>query len=49
MGKNENKMIGYMIVAIVAYYVLSAIIPFLIIGVIGWIGMKAYQQYQNLK
>ena len=37
MHDNQNKLIGYMIVAIVAYYILSAIVPFLIVGVFGWI------------
>ena len=37
MHEDQNKIIGYMIAAIVAYYILSAIVPFLIVGVLGWI------------
>jgi len=33
----KQKIIGYMIAAIVAYYILSAIVPFLIVALIGWI------------
>ncbi|MEI8287890.1 MAG: hypothetical protein WCH99_00340 [Verrucomicrobiota bacterium] len=47
--KQINTIIGYAVVAIVAYYVLSAIIPFLIAGVIGWVVLKAYAQYQRNK
>ena len=40
MHEDQNKMIGYMIVAIVAYYILSAIVPFLIVGVVGLIAFR---------
>jgi hypothetical protein len=46
---DERKVIGYAVVAIIAYYVLAAIVPFLIWGVIGWLVFKAYQQYQRSK
>jgi hypothetical protein len=29
MHENQNKLIGYLVLAIVAYHVLNAIIPFL--------------------
>ena len=44
MHEDQNKIIGYMIVAIVAYYILSAIIPFLIVGVLGWIVLHVINQ-----
>jgi len=42
MHDNQNKVIGYMIVAIVAYYILSAIMPFLIWGLIGLVVVRIY-------
>ncbi|MEI6073924.1 MAG: hypothetical protein WCS94_00020 [Verrucomicrobiota bacterium] len=44
MHEDQNKIIGYMIAAIVAYYILSAIIPFLIVGVLGWIVLCVINQ-----
>ena len=40
MHEDQNKIIGYMVVAIVAYYILSAIVPFLIVGVVGLIAFR---------
>ena len=45
----QNKIVGYMVVAIFAYYVLSVIFPFLIVGVIGWVGFKAFEEYSKRK
>jgi hypothetical protein len=44
MYDNQNKIIGYMIVAIVAYYILSAIVPFLIMAVVGMVVWRIYEQ-----
>ncbi len=45
----QNKIVGYMVVAIFAYYILSVIFPFLIVGVIGWVGFKAFEEYSKRK
>ena len=47
--KNTNKFIGYAVVAIVAYYVLQMIVPFLFYGVIGLVGWRVYQEHQKTK
>ena len=44
MHDSQNQIIGYMIVAIVAFYILSAIVPFLIVGVVGWIVLRVIEQ-----
>jgi hypothetical protein len=49
MRENENKLIGYMVMAIIAYYILEVIVPFLIWGVIIWVVFKAYLEYQKHK
>jgi hypothetical protein len=49
MRENENKLIGYMVMAIIAYYILEVIVPFLIWGVIGWVVFQAYLEYQKHK
>lgn len=35
MYDQQNKLIGYMVLAIVAYYVLSAIVPFITVALVG--------------
>ena len=43
MDKNElNKMIGYAVMAIFAYYLLQIFIPFLIWGAIGMVVWRIY-------
>lgn len=50
MDENQlNKTIGYAVLAIVAYYVLQMIVPFLIYGVIGLVAWRIYQEYQKNK
>jgi uncharacterized membrane protein YraQ (UPF0718 family) len=49
MRENENKIIGYMIIAIIAYYILEIVVPFLIWGVIIWGVFKAWMEYQKHK
>ena len=47
MHEEQNKIIGYMIAAIVAYYILSAIVPFLIVGVVGCVVWRVYQEHHK--
>jgi hypothetical protein len=43
MDENQtNKLIGYAVLAIIAYYVLQMIVPFLIYGVIGMVCWRIY-------
>ena len=42
-----NKLMGYAILAICAYFVLQFIIQYLIYGVIGLIIMRLFVEYQN--
>jgi hypothetical protein len=50
MDKNEsNKFIGYAIMAIVAYYILQFIVPFLIWGVIGMVVWRVYMETKTRK
>ena len=42
--KKSNQIIGFAVVAIVAYYVLQMIVPFLVWGVIGLVGWRVYQE-----
>ena len=44
-----NQLIGYAVLAIIAYYVLQMIVPYLIYGVIGMVIWRAYQEYQKHK
>ena len=48
-NKQLNKSIGYAVVAIVAYYVLQMIVPYLISGVIGLIVWRIYLEYPKNK
>ena len=47
MHENTNKLIGYLIVAIVAYYVLSAIVPYMIMAVVGCVVWQVYQEHHK--
>ena len=47
--KQMQKYIGYAVVAILAYYVLQMIVPFLIWAVIGTVLWRAYQEFQKHK
>lgn len=47
MHEDQNKMIGYLIMAIVAYYVLQAIVPFLIVGVVGMIVLRVIEHHKG--
>jgi hypothetical protein len=44
MHENQNKIIGYLVFAIVAYYILSAIVPLLVLGLIGLVFWRVYQE-----
>ena len=44
-----NKLIGCAVVAIIIYYLLQAILPLLIGGVIGLVVWRVYQQFNKLK
>jgi hypothetical protein len=45
--KQTNKLIGYAVGAIVAYYLLQMIVPFLIWGVIGMVVWRIYQEHNK--
>ncbi len=47
--KQSNQIIGFAVVAIVAYYVLQMIVPYLFLGVIGLVGWRVYQEFNNRK
>jgi len=47
--KNINKLIGYAVMAIFAYVILQAVIPYLIWGVIIWVVFKAFYQFNKHK
>lgn len=47
--KQTNKLIGYAVVAIIAYYLLQMIVPFLIWGVIGLVVWRVYQERNKFK
>ena len=50
MNRNSsNQMIGYAIMAILAYYVLQMIFPFLVYGVIAMVAWRVYLEYKNMK
>ena len=48
-NKTSNQLIGYAVLAIIAYYLLQMIIPFLIYGVVGLVIWRIYQEYKNHK
>ena len=47
--KEINKLVGYAVMAIFAYAILQAVIPFLIWGVIGWAVFKAFEIFNKHK
>lgn len=47
--KNSNQLIGYAVLAIIAYYVLQMLVPFLIWGVIGMVVWRIHQARNNFK
>ena len=50
MDENRiNKLIGYSVMAIVAYYVLQMIVPFLFFGMIGLVIWRVYQDHNKYK
>jgi len=46
---SSNKLIGSMILAIIAFYILRMIVPFLICCVIGLVIWRVYQEHQKHK
>jgi hypothetical protein len=42
--KNLKQFIGYAVLAIIAYYVLQMLVPFLFWGVIGMVIWRVYQE-----
>jgi hypothetical protein len=48
-NKQSNQMIGFAVVAIVAYYVLQMIVPFLIWGAIGLVSWRVYLEFNKRK
>jgi hypothetical protein len=48
MDENRtNKLIGYAVLAIIAYYVLQMLVPFLFWGVIGMVLWRVYQEHEK--
>ena len=47
--KQINKFIGYAVVAIIAYYVLQMLVPFLIWGGLGLVVWRVYQEFNKHK
>ena len=47
--KYVNKLIGYAVVAIVAYFVLQMIVPYLMYGVVGMVVWRIYLEKQKHK
>ena len=46
--KQMQKFIGYAVLAIIAYFVLEVVVPYLMIGVIAMVVLRAYQEFQKL-
>lgn len=44
-----NKLIGYAVMAIVAYFVLQMIIPYLMYAVVGMVAWRIYLEKQKHK
>jgi hypothetical protein len=44
-----NKLIGYAVLAIIAYYVLQMIVPFLFWGVLGMVVWRIYLERNKFK
>jgi len=47
--KQSNRTIGYLIVAIIAYYVLQMLVPFLVWGAIGLVSWRVYNEFNKQK
>ena len=47
--KQINKAIGYAVVVIIGYYLVSAFLPVLMWGVIGLVAVRIYQENQKRK
>jgi hypothetical protein len=47
--KQQNQLIGYAVVAIIAYHILQAVVPFLIYGVIGVVMWRVYREINKPK
>ena len=46
---NSNQMIGYAVMAIIAYYILQMIFPFLVWGVIAMVAWRIYLESKKFK
>jgi hypothetical protein len=48
MGKNDsNKIIGYAITALAAYWILQMLVPYLIVIVVGMVFLRLYMESKN--
>jgi hypothetical protein len=47
--KQSNQLIGYAVLAIIAYYILQMLVPFLIYGVIGMVVWRIYNDQNKFK
>ena len=47
MYEDQSKIIRYLIAAIVAYYILQIIMPFLIWGLLGLVAWQIYLAYHR--
>lgn len=44
--KQTETIVGYAILAIIAYYVLQLVLPFLFAGIIGIVVVRLYQKFK---
>ena len=47
--QQTNKIIGYAVMAIVAFYILQMIVPYLFWGVIGMVIWRIYLEHNKFK
>ena len=47
MDAFPRKVIGYAVVAIIAFYIMQAFMPYLVFGVIGWMVLRAIENHQK--
>ena len=47
MHEKQNKLIGYMILAIVAYGILSALVPYLVVAVMGLVVWRIIEEHNK--
>jgi len=48
MDENRiHKLIGYLVLAFVAYQILTFVVPYLMYGVIGLVLIRVFQEYQK--